>query len=214
MARTIAAISSAASSQLRQLDSAPLFLSSGFGSPAILAERRRRQSFPSGGAGLARQQARVDSLGLERRSPALVGRRVEQYAGIGPRGEPAVPGHFLIELPLAPAGIAERDDPFFRAAPLGDRAQHVDRARHREQLSVLAVHLEGVLPAPVDRMKDEAPARLDRAAVMDRAVRRSAGVDLELAQEPTKADARALVADADEIGRASCRGRGEIAGGG
>src|SRR5439155_20917972 len=84
--------------------------------------------------GLAPEQPRVDAFRLECGAPALVGRGVEQYAGVGARREPAVTRHFLVELALAPAGIAERGDPALGAAPLGDRAQHVDCAGHREKL--------------------------------------------------------------------------------
>ena len=83
------------------------------------------------------------------------------------RGEPAVPGHFLVELALAPAGITERGDPVRGPAPFRDRAEHVDRPGHRENLARLAVDVERVLPAPVARMKDEAAPGLDRAAMMN-----------------------------------------------
>src|SRR5439155_2191484 len=85
-----------------------------------------------GRASLARQEPRIDPLGFERRRPALVGRRVEQDLRVALRGEPAVTGHFLVELSFAPAGIAERRNPSRRAAALGDHAEHVDRAGHCE----------------------------------------------------------------------------------
>jgi hypothetical protein len=46
-------------------------------------------------------------------------------------------------------------------------------------------------------VKHEPASRLDRAAVVDRAVGRLARVDVELAQEAAQADPGALVADAD-----------------
>jgi hypothetical protein len=152
---------------------------------------------PSRHPRLARQQSRVDPRRLERGGPALVARRVEQDGRVGARREPAVAGHFLVELALAPPGIAERHDPLLGAPPLGDRAQHVDRPGHREQLAILAVDVERILPAPVARMDHEPASGLDRAAVVDRAVRRLARVDLELPQQPAEGDSRALVADAD-----------------
>jgi hypothetical protein len=46
-------------------------------------------------------------------------------------------------------------------------------------------------------MKDEAAAGLDRTAVVDRAIRRFPGIDVELAKEASKGDARPFVSDAD-----------------
>ena len=46
-------------------------------------------------------------------------------------------------------------------------------------------------------MEDEAAAGLDRAAVMNAAIGRLAGFDLELPQQAAEADPGALVADAD-----------------
>src|SRR3546814_2690441 len=45
--------------------------------------------------------------------------------------EPAVARHLLLELPLAPPGITERDDPVPQPGGAGDRAQDVDGARQR-----------------------------------------------------------------------------------
>src|SRR4051812_44693782 len=52
--------------------------------------------------GFARQQPRVDAGGVEGGAPALVRRQVEQDLRAAVGGEPAVPGHFLVELTLAP----------------------------------------------------------------------------------------------------------------
>ena len=128
------------------------------------------------------------------RSSAGVSNRIFASAS---RSEPAVPGHLLVELAFAPAGIAERGDPLRRPAPFGDGAQDVDGAGHREQLARLAVDVQRVLSAPVGRMEDEAAPRLDRPAMMDRAVGRFAGIDVELAKQAAKTDPGALVADAD-----------------
>ncbi len=49
-------------------------------------------------------------------------------------------------------------------------------------------------------MEDEAPARLDRPAVMDRAIGRLARIDVELLEQSAEADPGALVADADPDG--------------
>jgi hypothetical protein len=49
-------------------------------------------------------------------------------------------------------------------------------------------------------MEHEAPPRLDRAAMVDCAVRRFSWIDLELAKQAAEADPRALVADADPDG--------------
>src|SRR5690349_9800715 len=57
--------------------------------------------------------------------------------------------------------------------------------------------MQRVLPSPICRMKDEAATRLDRSAMMHRAVRRFARLEIQLAEESTEADPRALVPDAD-----------------
>ena len=94
-----------------------------------------------------------------------------------------------------PAGVAERGDPALRPATLGDRLQDVDRPGHRAQFAVKPGDVERVLPAPVGRMDHEAASGLDRAAVMDRAVRRFAGFDIELAQEARLVDAGGMRSD-------------------
>ena len=86
------------------------------------------------------------------------------------------------------------------ATALGNGAKHVDGPGHCEELALLAVDVERILTAPVGRMEDEAPARLDRAAVMDRAIRRICRIDIELSKQHTKADAGPLVADSDPDG--------------
>ena len=90
-----------------------------------------RSDLTLGRAGLAGEQARIDAFRLERSGPrSSVG--VSNRILRSPGGEPAVTGHLLVELALAPAGIAERRDPLRRAPALRDRAQHVDRSGHRE----------------------------------------------------------------------------------
>jgi hypothetical protein len=46
-------------------------------------------------------------------------------------------------------------------------------------------------------VEDEAPPRLDGTAMVHGAIRCLAGLDVQLAKEPTEADAGALVADTD-----------------
>jgi hypothetical protein len=46
-------------------------------------------------------------------------------------------------------------------------------------------------------MEDEAPPRLNRATVMNGAIRRLAGVEIQLFQESAEPETRALVADSD-----------------
>ncbi len=60
--------------------------------------------------------------------------------------------------------------------------------------------MKRVLPAPIVRMEDEAPARLDRAAMMHRAIRRVAGIDIELPEQRPEPHPGALLADADADG--------------
>ena len=105
---------------------------------------------------------------LERRRPALVGRRVEQDRRLPVGREPAVAGHFLVELALAPAGIAERDDPARRPAAFGDRLQARRSSRSSRTARRSADDLERVLPAPVVEWRTKPAARLDRPAVVDR----------------------------------------------
>jgi hypothetical protein len=56
-------------------------------------------------------------------------------------------------------------------------------------------------------VEHEAPARLDRAAVMDSGVRRSPGSMPELLEQLAEADPGALVADADADSPRSRHGR-------
>ncbi len=109
-------------------------------------------------------------------------------------------GELILELAAFPAGITERDDPLRRPTLFGDRPKDVDRPRHREQLSVRPGHLERVLSTPVGGMKDETSPWLDRAAVVDGAVRRLAGVQVELLEKRPETQPGALVADADADG--------------
>src|SRR5258708_36524853 len=111
--------------------------------------------------------------------------------------EPAVARHFFIELALTPTSVAKSDHPALGASPLGDRTQHIDRARHREQLALVAVHMQRILPAPFHRMEHETAARFDRSAVMDGAVWRLAGLNFQLSKKSSKRDPSALVADTD-----------------
>ena len=108
-----------------------------------------------------------------------------------------MPGHLLVQLALAPARVAKRHDPLLGPPPFGDRAEDVDRTRHREQAAVFAIDVERVLPAPVRRVKDKAPAGFDRAAVMNGAIGCFARLDVELPKQPSEGDSRALVANSD-----------------
>lgn len=81
--------------------------------------------------------------------------------------------------------------------PFGDCTQNIDRARHREDLALIAIHVERILASPVCGMKNEPAARLDRSAVMNRAVGSLARLDFELTEQAAKRDSSALVTNAD-----------------
>src|SRR3546814_12223210 len=96
---------------------------------------------------LAGEQPRIDPRCLETARPARARfGRVDQV-DVACGREPAVARHLLLELPLAPPGITERDDPVPRPGGAGDRAQDVDGARQRPAPSAIA----RVLPAPILR---------------------------------------------------------------
>src|SRR5687768_4112447 len=113
--------------------------------PPARSKIKYKGCFISGGARLAREQARVDAFGLEARLPAVVDRRVEQDRLAAGGGEPAVARHFLVELALAPSGIAKRDEVAAWSPALGDGAQHVDRPGQRTE----AGHRDRILTAPI-----------------------------------------------------------------
>src|SRR6185369_569380 len=151
----------------------------------------------SGRAGFARKQARIDSFRLERGRPTLVRRSIEQDVRVSLGGEPAVTSHFLVELTLAPASIAESRDPTRRSLSFGNGFQDVDRAGHRENLALRPGDVERVLAAPIGRMEHKPPPGLDRSSVMYCTIGGLVRVDLELLQQSAKVDPGALMADAD-----------------
>ena len=71
----------------------------------------------------------------------------------------------------------------------GKSTHSIDGASHRAEPS----YVDRVLTAPVVRMQDEAATALDRTAMKDRHIGRSARGDVELFQQVTEADP----ADAD-----------------
>ena len=103
---------------------------------------------------------------------------VEHDLRVGRRQEPAIALDLGVELAGVPAGIAQRQHAALGPGAGRDRAQHVDRGGEREPL---VDHHRAVLDI-VRRMQDEAAARLDRAADMDRrVVAAGLGLDAELA---------------------------------
>lgn len=75
----------------------------------------------------------------------------------------------------------------------GKSTHSIDGASHRAEPS----YVDRVLTAPVVRMQDEAATELDRTAMKDRHIGRSARRDVELFQQVTEADSVAGAADAD-----------------
>src|SRR3546814_6771517 len=91
---------------------------------------------------------------------------------------PAMANHFLLELARSPAGIAQRDEPMRRAAPLSDRTQYIVRAGDHPAVR----HLHRAVSAPVAAVKHEAARRLDRATEEDRRVERIVVRDIALVE--------------------------------
>jgi len=60
--------------------------------------------------------------------------------------------------------------------------------------------MERVLPAPVRRMKYKPSTRLNRTAVVNRAIGRIGGIDAKLFEKPPEAQARPFLSDADADG--------------
>jgi hypothetical protein len=94
-----------------------------------------------------------------------------------------VAGHLLLELAFAPSrhSRAPRSSDGPRPSAIAFSTSIVPVIA---KTSLRAVDVERVLPAPVGRVQDEARAGLDRAAMMDGAVRRLAGIDVELLEKP------------------------------
>ena len=70
-------------------------------------------------AGRAGQPRRIDAEQGERRREALLGGHVEDEVGLRRNGQPGVAPDLVLELPRAPARVAERDEEPRRAvAPL------------------------------------------------------------------------------------------------
>src|SRR5258706_11090196 len=119
--------------------------------------------FMSGGPGAVGEQPGIDSGGSEPLSPAIVGGGLVQQIGIAADMEPAVTRQLAIELPFAPAGITERDEPVAPPRPLRNRPERVHRARKRPP----PPDIDRVLTPPVARIDHEAAPRVDPAAEMD-----------------------------------------------
>ena len=95
---------------------------------------------------------------------------VEDEVQIGVCGQPDILGQLVLELALAPTGVAEQQRRSPRAADLvGHRGQGLARAGHGQTVA----EGQGVLAdAPVIRMQNKAAFTFDRAAHQDGAADR------------------------------------------
>src|SRR5258705_3926040 len=81
------------------------------------------------------QQPGIHARGLESGGPARVDVAIVEQLFIAWCCKPAMPRELLLELPWAPAGIAQSRDPASRPLPFRDRAQDVDRRREHPALA-------------------------------------------------------------------------------
>src|SRR3546814_3462550 len=81
--------------------------------------------------------------------------------------EPAVTRHFLFQLPLTPAGIAQCYHITGRAPSLRYGSQNIKRPAQ----APLVANVQYVLATPIKRMQNETTMRIDRTAAQDRHIR-------------------------------------------
>src|SRR3546814_10292692 len=81
--------------------------------------------------------------------------------------EPAVTRHFLFQLPLTPAGIAQCYHITGRAPSLRYGSQNIKRPAQ----APLVANVQYVLATPIKRMQNETTLRFDRTAEQDRHIR-------------------------------------------
>lgn len=145
-----------------------------------------------------RQQTRIDALCLECSGPALFDWRIIENRITGVSDMPPVSMHFAVKLPGPPTCIAERNEPVPGPLVGPDHAQDVYCCRQAPAVG----HLDALLPAPVERMKDKPALRLDRAAGVDWQISYGGRVNPELLKQcmepqawhdPTDADAQSTV---------------------
>jgi hypothetical protein len=158
--------------------------------------RADAQKQTSGSPSGAIEQARVNAFGFEAGLPSLCRRSIKQDL-LPPIGrEPAGAAHFLVELALAPTGVAERNQVTAWTAALGNRFQDIDRAGQRAEPG----HGDRVLSAPIIAVQHKPASRFDWAAMKDRGIGCLARLNAKLLEQATHTDPGALVPDAYSYG--------------
>src|SRR3712207_6553616 len=109
-----------------------------------------------GGAEVRSEKPSVDAGAVEGAGPAGIDIAFVEELVAPWSGEPAVRAKLLLELPGAPAGIAQSGDPARRPTPLRDGVEDTQSCGEHPAVG----DLNAPLPAPIERMEDEAPLRL------------------------------------------------------
>ena len=112
--------------------------------------------------------------------PALVNGGVEHQPGVGGDHQPGAIHQLLLELPCAPAGIAQRHQPVVRGLV---RAQGLEDVLGGGDHHLVA-HLQGGVEAGPEAVQHEAAISMDRAALQHRLFHLGGGgwAQLELGQ--------------------------------
>ena len=130
-------------------------------------------------AGFGGEAARIDADPAHAVLPLRFGLEGEHRGVIGRQMQPAIGLDLVVELAGRPARIAEREDAVPGPAPVHHVAQDVDGGGER----VATADDQARIVAVIGRMENEALARFDRAAVMDRLALLLARLDFELMQK-------------------------------
>src|SRR3546814_8512286 len=94
--------------------------------------------------------------------------------------------HFLFQLPLTPAGIAQCYHITGRAPSLRYGSQNIKRPAQ----APLVANVQYVLATPIKRMQNETTLRFDRTAAQDRHIRPLVDGKVELGQQLTEGKPR------------------------
>src|SRR3546814_19718828 len=100
--------------------------------------------------------------------------------------EPAVTRHFLFQLPLTPAGIAQCYHITGRAPSLRYGSPNIKRPAQ----APLVANVQYVLGTPIKRMQNETTLRSDRTAAQDRHIRPLVAGQVTLGPQIPKATTR------------------------
>src|SRR3546814_15333023 len=100
--------------------------------------------------------------------------------------EPAVTRHFLFQLPLTPAGIAQCYHITGRAPSLRYGSQNIKRPAQ----APLVANVQNVLATPIKRMQNETTQRSDRTAAPGWHIRPLVAGEVEQGQQVGRAEVR------------------------